>query len=429
DGRGLTAVGDDAQSIYSFRAATVRNILDFPAHYPNTTIVKLEQNYRSTQPILAAANRVLSLAAERYEKELWSAREEGELPALVSCVDESDQADFVIGEILEHRERGLDLRRQAVLFRASHHSMVLEAELTRRNIPFHKYGGLKFVETAHIKDLLAFLRLAENPRDVVSGNRVLLLVPGVGPAKARQLMQSLIASHDGFDVWSNWKPPAAAEALWPKFVELLEWLTTTREVLPAQVERVRQFYRPILEGRYDQVPARLRDLEQLELIASRYGSRQRMLVELTLDPPSSTQDFAGPPLLDDDYLVLSTIHSAKGLEWDAVYVIHVSDGNIPSDMGTKDREGIEEERRLFYVALTRARSWLYVCQPLRYYYRPGMSDPHSFAQRTRFLPQSVMPLFEQRVTSGSESEDAAEAPFRLQIRSEGIRRGAKQFWA
>jgi len=431
-GKGLTVVGDDAQSIYSFRAATVRNIFDFPKHYPKTTIVTLEQNYRSTCPILEATNRVIGLARERYTKNLWSERAEGQRPSLVTCEDEDEQAEFVIREILAHREAGVDLRRQAVLFRASHHSMLLEAELSRRNIPFHKYGGLKFVETAHVKDLMAFLRLAENPRDVVAGMRVLPLLPGIGSGKARQLMDMLDQSGGNFAVWAEWRPPAGGADSWRKLVKLLTELAVTTEDLPAQVHRVRKFYTPLLEGKYDHVQPRLRDLEQLEQIASRYRSRHRMLLEITLDPPSSTQDLAGPPTLDDDYLVLSTIHSAKGLEWDAVYVIHAADGNIPSDMATKNPEEIEEERRLFYVALTRAKNWLYVCCPLRYYhaYRPTVSDRYGFAQRTRFLPDSVMECFDERFTGFADEEEEQEAedvPRRAGSRS--VRRRTKDLWS
>ena len=220
-------VGDDAQSIYAFRAATVRNILDFPKHYPNTTIVTLEQNYRSTQPILEATNGVIGLAKERYAKNLWSERADGDRPCLVNCEDDTDQAEYIIRKILEHREAGVDLRRQAVLFRASHHSILLEAELARAKIPFHKYGGLKFVEAAHVKDLMAFLRLAENPRDMVSGSRLLPLLPGIGPGKARQLMDTLLAAGGSFDVWAEWRPPAGAAKIWPKFVKLLSDLTDT----------------------------------------------------------------------------------------------------------------------------------------------------------------------------------------------------------
>ena len=431
EGRGVTVVGDDAQSIYSFRAATVRNILDLPEHYPATKIVRLEQNYRSTQPILEATNRVIGLAAERYAKNLWSARQEGQLPVQVTCDDESEQADYVIRKILEHREAGVALRRQAVLFRASHHSMLLEAELTARLIPFHKYGGLKFVETAHVKDLLAFLRLAENPRDEVAAGRILPLMPGIGPAKARQLSAMLAEAGGDFSVWAAWKPPAGAAKLWLEMVALLQDLTATSDALPAQVNRIRKFYAPILETNYDHVQPRLRDLEQLEQIAGRWRSRQRMLMEMALDPPNSTQDFAGPPVLDDDYLILSTIHSAKGLEWDAVYVIHAADGNIPSDMATKDSEGVEEERRLFYVALTRAKNWLYVLCPLRYYhsYRPGINDHFGLAQRTRFLPEPVLKYFDRQITRGvSGQEDDAAGSLHLGLTSKAIRGRMKGLW-
>ena len=432
DGQGATVVGDDAQSIYSFRAATVRNILDFPKHYEDTTVVTLEQNYRSTTPILEATNQVIGLAPERYTKNLWSERADGQRPSLVTCEDEDEQTEYVIRQILGHREANIDLRRQAVLFRASHHSMMLEAELTRRNIPFHKYGGLKFIETAHIKDLMAFLRLAENPRDVVAGGRILPLLPGIGPGKARQLMEHLLKSGGNFGAWKKWNPPAAAAKLWPKFVTLMNGLAASTEDLPAQVNRVRKFYTPLLERLHDNWQPRLRDLEQLEQIASRYKNRHRMLAEITLDPPSSTQDLAGPPHLDDDYLVLSTIHSAKGLEWDAVYVLHAADGNIPSDMATKDPEQIEEERRLFYVALTRAKNWLYVCCPLRYYYhyRPGVSDRHGYAQRTRFLPEGVLGAFDQLVATGNDAaEEGRDGDLAADLTSQAVRRQTRDLWS
>jgi len=429
DGKGLTVVGDDAQAIYSFRAATVRNILDFPKHYPGATVLPLEQNYRSTPTILEATNQVIALAEERYTKNLWSQREPGELPCLVHCEDEDDQAEFLIRKILEHRESGTLLRRQAVLFRASHHSMVFEAELARRNIPFHKYGGLRFVEAAHIKDLLAFLRLAENPHDVVAGGRILPLLPGIGPVKARQLIAMLAADGGGFSAWRSWKAPPAAAKLWPRMVALLEKLAGSKDPLPSQVHQARKFYAPLAEQKFDNPGPRLRDLEQLEQIASRYRRRDQMLTELTLDPPSSTQDLAGPPHLDDDYLVLSTIHSAKGLEWDAVYVIHASDGNIPSDMATGSSEQIEEERRLFYVALTRAKNWLYVCCPIRYYrsFQSNLTGHYGFAQRTRFLPESVVQLFETRVSS-REFDDFDEEDVQTSLTSRKIRRKTKELW-
>lgn len=405
EGRGLTVVGDDAQSIYSFRAATVRNILDFPQQYPGATVVKLEQNYRSRQPVLQVSNLVIAEARERYEKQLWSARAGGEQPSLVLCDDEQQQADFVAEQVLAHREMNIALKQQAVLFRASHHSILLEAELTRRNVPFVKYGGLKFMEAGHVKDLLAFLRLAENPRDVVAGSRVLLLLAGIGPARARQLMAALLESRGDFAIWQQARVPAAAREAWPKFVALMQGLVkaSNRDV-GGQVGQVRQFYDPLLEERYEHAAARRRDLEQIELLASQYDSRQAMLAEIALDPPSSTEDFAGVPRLDEDYLVLSTIHSAKGLEWDAVYVIHAADGNIPSDMATGSVEQIEEERRLFYVALTRARDWLYICWPQRYYQSPR-GDRHGYALLTRFVTDSMKPLLAARTARPAEAAD------------------------
>ena len=305
----------------------------------------------------------------------------------------------------------------------------MEAELAHADIPFHKYGGLKFVETAHVKDLMAFLRLAENPRDMVSGMRLLPLLPGVGPGKAQQLMAVLHESGGEFAAWSEWKPPVAAAKIWPKFVALLQGLTNTDDDLSTQLHRVRKFYAPLLEAKYDHVEPRLRDLEQLELIASRYRNRQQMLTEITLDPPSSTQDLAGPPQLDDDHLVLSTIHSAKGLEWDAVYVIHAADGNIPSDMATKNPAEIEEELRLFYVALTRAKNHLYVCYPLRYYW-PGRGDHHGYAQRTRFLPDRVLKCFQEQVTDpfGEDDEGDEEDDVSARTTSRAVRRRTKDLW-
>ncbi len=415
-GQGVTVVGDDAQAIYSFRAATVRNILDFPQQFPNVDVVRLEQNYRSTQPLLDATNAVIALAKEGHRKTLWSAKKEGAKPAYVPCLDEAEQTDYVVERVLALRETGIDLRRQAVLFRASHHSLALELELARRNIPFHKYGGLKFVEAAHVKDLLAFLRLAENPRDIVSALRVLLLLPGIGPKKAGQLAKDLQAAEGAFATWVDFQPPKDTALHWPLFVALLKILmrpTSSRLSLGEELRHVRMFYTPLLEQKFDDAQVRLRDLEQLEQLAGRFESRGQMLTELTLDPPNSTQDFAADPLLDEDWLTLSTIHSAKGLEWDAVFLLHAADGNIPSDLATSNDAEIEEERRLFYVALTRAKTSLAVCHPQRYYFmHRSRNDHHSYSQRTRFLPEAILPLFttvNPRPT-GSSPETAVPAP-------------------
>ena len=402
EGKNLTVVGDDAQSIYSFRAATVRNILDFPQQFPDTRIVTLEQNYRSTQPLLDATNAMISGAVERHVKNLWTQRAGGPKPQMVTCEDEDEQSEYVIRQVLEHRESGLSLQRQAVLFRASHHSLALELELARRNIPFRKYGGLRFIETAHVKDLLAFLRLADNPRDLMAGSRVLMLLPGVGPKRAQNFMEHLRDPHTGFAAWMELPAPSSASAaMWDGLVSLMSAIGSRKPGdLASQIKRIRIFYTPLLERLYDNARARLMDLEQLEWLAGRFPDRARFLAEMALDPPSYAEDLAGPPLLDEDFLILSTMHSAKGLEWDAVYIIHAADGNIPSDMSTGSLEEIEEERRLFYVALTRAKDWLHVCYPLRYYKRSrGFSDVHGYAQLTRFLDERVRPLFDLTLAS------------------------------
>ena len=430
-GVGITAVGDDAQSIYAWRGATVRNILDFPQQFPNCTVIKLEQNYRSTQPILAATNAIIAQATERFRKDLWSASIGGSKPRLVTCTDDADEADFIVQQVLEQREAGIDLCRQAVLFRASPHSILLEAELARHNIPFVKYGGLKFIEAAHVKDLLALLRLAENPLDIVAGTRIVKLLPGVGPKKAQQLMHTLLEAGGELAVWLHARVPADASEHWRKLVSVLSDLTKmSDQELPAQVNLARGFYAPLCEERYDRAAARLADLEQLELLASRFRSRSTMLSDLTLDPPNSTQDLAGDPVLDEDYLVLSTIHSAKGLEWDAVYVIHAVDGNIPSDKATGSKEQLDEELRLFYVALTRAKRLLTVCVPLAYYHaaRGPWTDRHSYAQRTRFIHKDLTPLFDCQATRGQAESSMAQENHAPSVAS-GVRQRLTSMWS
>jgi|SoiMethySBSTD1v2_1073268.scaffolds.fasta_scaffold20231_4 DNA helicase-2/ATP-dependent DNA helicase PcrA len=397
-GRGLTVVGDDAQAIYGFRAATVRNILDFSSRHQGARTVVLAENYRSTPELLLATNRVIAQARERHPKDLWSGVPSGERPELVTCADETEQTEYVLARILERRERGVDLRRQAVLFRASHHSLHLEVELGRRGIPFHKYGGLRFVETAHVRDLLAFLRLVENPRDLLAGTRVLGLLPGVGARTARTLLEP-VQRTGSFGSWEEGaRVPSPARLHWTALVALCRELAApTPPTLPAQLHRIRAFYAPLCEVRYDHVPARLRDLEQLEQLAASFADRGAFLGELTLEPPRSTQDLAGPPSLDEDHLILSTIHSAKGLEFDAVHVIHAADGNIPSDLTTGSPEEIDEELRLFYVALSRAKRHLSVTFPLRWFDRPaGAGGRYAFAQLTRFLPPEVASAFDLR---------------------------------
>jgi DNA helicase-2/ATP-dependent DNA helicase PcrA len=399
-GAGVTVVGDDAQSIYSFRAASVRNILDFPNQYtPPATVITLEQNYRSSQPILDASNAVIGLAKQRFTKDLFSTRKEGERTRLVTVNDEAEQVRYVAERVLEQREAGLALKRQAVLFRAAHHSDALEVELARRNIPFVKYGGLRFLEAAHVKDLLALLRWAENPRDSIAAFRCLQLLAGVGPSGAGQAWTWV--EERGFDLQSlpGFSPAGAAKDEWPPFCALMLSLHANQAGWPAQIGAVRRWYEPRLEALHGDAQARAGDLEQLEQIAGGFDGRERFLSEVILDPPSATGAEAGPPLLDEDYLILSTIHSAKGQEWDAVFVLNVVDGCIPSDMATGTPEEIEEERRLLYVAMTRAKSTLHLLHPLRFFVRQQHrhGDRHVIAPRSRFIPENILDRFE-RVT-------------------------------
>jgi DNA helicase-2/ATP-dependent DNA helicase PcrA len=394
DSTGITAVGDDAQAIYGFRAATVRNILEFASRHPEADVLTLTRNYRSTAPILDATNALIAEAPERHVKDLWTTQTGGGRPSLVSCRDEAEQTTWIADRVLEHREQGAALKDQAVLFRAQHHSLDLEVELARRQIPYRKYGGLKFAETAHVKDLVSFLRLAENPRDSMAALRVLGLLPGIGPKTALALSGLLAQGNGNLDTWSAATVPEPTRPIWPAFVSLMRWLAAATGEVPAQVHAVRTFYAPLLQARFDNSAGRLADLEQIESISSRCENRAALLADLVLDPPSWTGELSGPPLLDEDWLVLSTMHSAKGLEFDTVYVIHAADGNIPSDMATGSVDEIEEERRLFYVACTRAKRHLYVTHPLRYYKAGNpMTDSHGYAQRTRFMSASVLPHF------------------------------------
>jgi DNA helicase II / ATP-dependent DNA helicase PcrA len=397
-GRGLTVVGDDAQSIYSFRAATVRNILDFPSQFsPPATIVTLDRNYRSTQAILSAANGVIELAIERFTKNLWTERTSLAKPQLVSVRDEADQARFIVKRVLENRESGTVLKQQAVLFRTSHHSGPLEIELTRRNIPFVKFGGLKFLDAAHIKDMLAMLRFVENPRDRVAGFRLLHLIPGVGPTSAQRVLDHMSNAADPISALADAPAPPRAGDEWLSFVETVTDLRSGRAGWPAELERARLWYEPHLDRIHEDANTRRADLMQLEQIAGGYPSRERFLTELTLDPPDATSDQAGLPLLDEDYLILSTIHSAKGQEWKSVFVLNVVDGCMPSDLGVGTSAEIEEERRLLYVAMTRAKDDLHLIVPQRFFThgQNARGDRHVYASRTRFIPDRLLGLFER----------------------------------
>ena len=398
-GRGLTVVGDDAQSIYSFRAATVRNILDFPTQFsPPAAIITLDRNYRSTQPILAAANAVIDLASERFTKNLWSDRTSAERPQLVAVRDEADQARYVVERILDNREGGTALKQQAVLFRTSHHSGPLEVELTRRNVPFVKFGGLKFLEAAHVKDMLAILRFVENPLDQIAGFRLMQLLPGVGPTSAKRVLEHMNAAADPLGALAAAPSPPRISDDWLSFVATILELGARKAGWPAELDRARLWYEPHLDRIYEDAIVRRADLIQLCQIAASYPSRERFLTELSLDPPDATSDQTGVPLRDEDYLILSTIHSAKGQEWKSVFVLNVVDGCIPSDLAAGTTAELEEERRLLYVAMTRAKDDLHLIVPHRFFahQQPTNGDRHVYASRTRFLPHSILALFEMR---------------------------------
>jgi DNA helicase-2/ATP-dependent DNA helicase PcrA len=416
-GRGLTVVGDDAQAIYGFRAATPRNILDFDQRHPGTTVVRLADNHRSTPPIVAVANAVMSASAPGH----WSGtvvrpvRSGSSRPVLRTCADEATQATSVCDSVLAHRDQEVALRRQAVLFRASWHADLLELELSRRNVPYVKYGGLRFLEAAHVKDLLALLRLLDNPWDELAWSRTLRLLDGVGPVTARRITEAL-GVRAGAD-------SAAASPLAQLLAAAPDCGAAAREAVDAlrhaladcldlapspapQVERLRAFLTPMVRRRYDNPDPRLADLAEVEAAATRYPTRTALLTDLVLDPPQATGDLAGPPGLDEDWLTLSTVHSAKGGEWDVVHVIHAADGCFPSDMATGSTEELEEERRLFYVACTRARNVLEISWPLRYHHnRQHPTDRHGWAQASRLITPEVEALLDVVSTGPAVPDD------------------------
>jgi len=314
----------------------------------------------------------------------------------------------VVERVLEAREAGVMLKRQAVLFRSSHHSDVLELELVRRNIPYVKYGGLKFLEAAHVKDLLALLRWADNPRNRVAAFRALQLQQGVGPALAARSFDQFEA---GAYTWSRLGARMAAGCrVAPALAELMGWLGDPRTPWPGQVRRAREWYAPQLERLYDAAQVRAGDLEQLERIAAGFETRERFLTELALDPPAATSDLAGEPHLDEDWLVLSTVHSAKGQEWEAVYVLAVADGNFPNEHASGRPDLVEEERRLLYVAMTRAKTELHLIAPLKYYatQQPRLGDRHVYGAKSRFLTEAVMRCLEPVTWGGLEERETAE---------------------
>ena len=408
--RNVTVVGDDAQSIYAFRGATVRNILDFPTQFAGTTIVTLDRNYRSTQPILDTANAVLAQATEGYRKTLRSIDDRpGELPWLVPTRDEQAQTMFTCDRLMELCDtEHLRLDQIAVLVRAGYMSADLEVELAARRIPFEKWGGIKFLEAAHVKDMLAFLRVAENPRDEVSWFRLLQLMPGIGEVSARRAIASLETAAWRVEGLQQWEAPPRARPTHTALCALMQRLSAGSGADPGtDIALVRGVYDEILKLRFDDAEVRLNDLVQLEHIASGYPSRGAFLSALALEPPSATSDLAqGRETEADDALVISTIHSAKGKEWEAVFVIWAADGWLPSSRAIKDATQIEEERRLFYVALTRAKRHLHVSYPL-YAYGSRWSADYALDQKSRFLDASVLATMQRIQLAAPPSPEPA----------------------
>ena len=405
-GVGLTAVGDDAQSIYAFRGADVHHILTFPRRFdPPARVVTLSRNYRSTPQILAASNAVIERATERFPKQLWSTRAAGCMPRLVTVEDEAAQARGVADAVLAQREAGLALKRQAVLFRTGSHSAPLELELTRRGVPFVKYGGLKFMEAAHVKDVLSVLRWADNCSARLPAMRTARLVPGLGPASVRRLLD-----HAG--PLEGFKPPPAAAETWHELLSLLKHLRSPGAQWPEDLQRVIDWYQPHLERLHDDARVRLADLEQLRQVAGGHRSRERFVTELTLEPPEASSDESGVPHRDEDYLILSTLHSAKGQEWNAVHILNVVDGCMPADMATGSAAEIEEERRLLYVGMTRARDELSLWMPQHFHVtqQRALGGRHLYALRSRFIPPDLLPHFEQLSPSAAGIDIPPDAP-------------------
>lgn len=398
----VMVVGDDSQSIYAFRGATFKNIMEFPLLFPGTTIYKLEENYRSTQPILNLANCIIEQATEKYTKHLFTRKLDGPLPTLAEAAGENAQSRFVAQKILELREEGVPLSEVAVLFRSSFHSFDLEIELSRRGLPFIKRGGVKFIETAHVKDLLAHLRVVANPLDAVSWHRVLMLVEGVGPKKAQDLLAALVKSGKPYQMLRE-VSGRSGQGL-KNLANTLEGLSGSDDLGTAdQVSHIYEYYLPILKEQYDDYPKRTRDLDHLHTIAEGYQEMDQFLADLALEPPDGSAVDVEAPDRDDERMILSTIHSAKGLEWQCVFVIWVVDGKFPSLYSFVTDEELEEERRLFYVAVTRAKRHLYLTYPINVF---DKSSGMLLSKPTRFLDHVSPAMFEllALIEEGSQAD-------------------------
>ena len=392
NGEGLTVVGDDAQSIYSFRSAEIENILDFPQLFsPDAKVITLKENYRSIQPILDVSNQLLKESKIGYKKALFSQLKGKQKARLVTVQDDMEQAAYIIKKILLERESGVQLRQQAILFRSSHHSDTLEVELLRHDIPYHKYGGLKFLEAAHVKDFISIIRWTSNPKHRVSGFRILKLIPGIGPSIASKALDFLELNQFDFTAFESFIPPSSVQEFWDKLVRVLIQSQSPKLDWQKKIEICEKFYLPLLLEKYEDNQSRTGDIEQLVCISQQYQSCQAFISELTLDPPISTGDLSDSAHKDDDFLILSTVHSAKGQEWNSVFLLNVADGSFPNEYATGDDKAIEEERRLFNVAITRAKKELHLIRPLKYWLpeQAKRGDKHVYGAQSRFLSDKL----------------------------------------
>ncbi len=379
--KNIMVVGDDSQAIYSFRGANFKNIIEFPKLFNNVQIIKLEENYRSTQEILNFANQITEGAIEKYTKHLYSIKGGGELPFIVAASTENLQSKFIVEKILELREEGVPLGDMAVLFRSSFFSFDLEIELTKANIPFQKFGGMKFVESSHIKDVLAFLRIASNPKDVVSWYRVLLLHEGVGPKTAQKILDELATARLTIKANPENITNFSYNDRIVKLFQLLYTLHTKNDLPTEKLELVLEYYYPIFKNIYDDFNKRKKDLEIFQNIAENYKSLDSLLADMAIEPIINSVIDVDATDREDEYLTLSTIHSAKGLEWHSVFIIHAVEGYFPSSRSYDNIETLEEERRLMYVASTRAKQNLFVTYPMNLYDREAgitLSKPSRF---------------------------------------------------
>jgi DNA helicase-2/ATP-dependent DNA helicase PcrA len=375
----IMAVGDDAQSIYSFRGADYQNILFFPESFSDCKIYKIEENYRSTQPVLDLSNRIIADAAFKYEKELFTRRTDGELPWLVSCGSERQQSEFIVQQALDLREEGMPMGEIAVLFRSGFHSFDLEISLEQANIPYQKFGGMKFIETAHIKDLIAYMKVLFNPRDAISLQRILLLLDGVGPGTARKVIDMADESNGRPDTRSLKRGRENIDELFG----LIQDLRAEKISVGEKAEAFSEYYKPLLKNKYDDWQKRWKDIETFLSIAERYRSINSFLNDMAIDPPVESLAELTPEAKEEEYLTLSTIHSAKGLEWKCVFILNALEGRFPSARSAESIDTLEEERRLFYVAATRAKDRLFIAHPTNIYDRESgfvLSEPSRFIE-------------------------------------------------